>query len=64
LTLSVEERAELANSLLDGLDDACDPSVEAAWESEILRRMEDVDSGTIQSMTLIEARRELPSALD
>ncbi len=35
LTLSVEERADLANSLLESLDDAADASVEAAWEAEV-----------------------------
>jgi len=43
LTLSVEERADLANSRLESLDDATDPSVEAAWQAEIVRRMEEID---------------------
>jgi len=34
------------------------------WEAEILRQLKDVDSGTIEPMTLIEARRELSSALE
>ena len=64
MTLPVEERAELANSLLDSLDDATDPSVEAAWQAEILRRMEEVDSGKVVPETLEEARRRLASALE
>jgi len=64
MTLPIEERAELANSLLDSLDDATDSSVEAAWEAEILRRMEEVDSGKVVPDTLEDARRKLASALE
>jgi putative addiction module component (TIGR02574 family) len=55
LTLSVEERAGLANSLLESLDDATDPSVEAAW-AEIVRRMEEIDRGKVKPVSLAEAR--------
>jgi len=64
LTLSVEERADLANSLLESLDDATDPSVEAAWQAEIVRRMEEIDSGKVKPVSLAEARRRLSSALE
>ena len=64
LTLSVEERADLANSLLESLDDATDSSVEAAWEAEIVRRMEEIDSGKVKPVSLAEARRRLSSALE
>jgi len=64
MTLPIEERAELANSLLDSLDNAADSSVEAAWEAEILRRMAEVDSGKVVPDTLEEARRKLASALE
>ena len=64
LTLSVEERADLANSLLESLDDAADASVEAAWEAEVLRRMEEIDSGKVKPVSLAEARRRLSAALE
>jgi len=64
LTLSVEERADLANSRLESLDDATDPSVEAAWQAEIVRRMEEIDSGKVKPVSLAEARRRLSSALE
>lgn len=63
MTLSVEERAGLATSLLESLDDATDPSVEAAW-AEIVRRMEEIDRGKVKPVSLAEARRRLSSALE
>jgi putative addiction module component (TIGR02574 family) len=64
LTLPVEERAELAGSLIDSLDNSEDESVEAAWDVEIARRMEDLDSGRVKSVSLEEARRRLSSAIE
>ena len=64
LNLSVAERAELAGSLIESLDEADDESVQAAWDAEILRRMEDLNSGKIKLVSLAEARRRLSSSLD
>ncbi|MGB1109936.1 MAG: addiction module protein, partial [Gammaproteobacteria bacterium] len=44
LTLSTAERAELADDLIKSLDTARDQGVEEAWEQEILRRIELIDS--------------------
>lgn len=64
LTLPVAERAELAGSLIESLDEAKDKSVEAAWEEEIARRMKELDSGKTELVSLDEARRRLSSAID
>ena len=66
LALTVEERAQLAGSLLESLDDTSeDPaSVEAAWNEEIARRMEDMDSGRVKPVSLEEFRRKLSSAAE
>jgi len=64
LTLPVAERAELAGSLIESLDEAVDESVEAAWNEEIARRMEDLDSGRVKPISLEEARRRLSSAIE
>jgi len=64
LNLTVEERAELAGSLIESLDDVQDKSVAAAWEKEILRRMEDLDSGRVTPVSLEEARQRLSSAIE
>ncbi|HKW62871.1 MAG TPA: addiction module protein [Candidatus Acidoferrum sp.] len=45
LTLSEEERAELASSLIDSLDATVEEGVEDAWDREIARRIADLDSG-------------------
>ena len=47
LKLSPEERAALATSLLDSLEEGVDEGVEAAWAVEIAKRLEDLDSGRV-----------------
>jgi putative addiction module component (TIGR02574 family) len=64
LSLPVSERADLAGSLIESLDDAQDESVAAAWDEEVARRMADIDSGAVQPVSLEEARRRLSSALE
>ena len=66
LALSAEERAELAGSLLESLDDAHEDSeaVEAAWSEEIARRIEDLDSGKVKPVSLDAFRRKLSSAAE
>ena len=47
LSLSEQERAQLAHTLLRSLDSAENVSeVDAAWEAEITRRVERVKQGT------------------
>ena len=64
LTLPVAERAELAGSLIESLDEADDESVKAAWDEEIVRRMEDLNSGRVKPISLEEARRRLSSVIE
>ena len=64
LALPVTERAELAGSLIESLDHAEDQSVEAAWEKEVVRRMAQIDSGEVESVSLEQARRKLSSAIE
>lgn len=64
LSLPVSERADLAGSLIESLDETQDPSVVAAWEEEVARRMADIDSGAVKPVSLDEARRRLLSALE
>ena len=51
LALSEEERAELASTLIDSLDTLLDPSAEAAWQEEIARRSDELQSGKISSVS-------------
>jgi len=64
LSLAVSERADLAGSLIESLDETQDESVEAAWDEEVARRMADIDSGGVKPVSLEEARRRLLSALE
>ena len=43
--LSVRERAELAHFLIGSLDEAEDVDAEAAWDLELTRRFEEIQSG-------------------
>jgi putative addiction module component (TIGR02574 family) len=49
LALPDKERADLAGSLIDSLDDSVDENAEAAWQEEIVRRLEDVQSGKVKN---------------
>ena len=42
------ERAELAAYLIDSLDEADDPGVDAAWEAELLRRVDQIRRGDVE----------------
>jgi putative addiction module component (TIGR02574 family) len=64
LSLPVAERAELAGSLIESLDETEDAAVEAAWDLEVIRRMQDFDSGKVTPVSLEEARRTLSSAIE
>ena len=58
LTLSDKERAELASSLIDSLDPTVDADAEQAWQEEIARRLEEVESGRINAIPSDEVRRK------
>ncbi len=64
LELPFGERAELAGSLIESLEDAEDEAVQAAWDAEIVRRMEDLNSGRVKPTSLEEAQRRLSSAIE
>jgi putative addiction module component (TIGR02574 family) len=64
LALPAEERVDLASTLIDSLDATVDENVEAAWQEEISRRMEDLDSGRVKPVSLEEFRRRLSSAAE
>lgn len=43
--LSLEERTEMANLLIESLDTGADHDVEATWDTELARRVDEVRSG-------------------
>jgi putative addiction module component (TIGR02574 family) len=68
LSLPVDERAALANTLLDSLnladDDQADDSVEEAWDKEVARRMKDLDAGRAVTVPWEELRIQLLTRLN
>ena len=63
LALPVEERTALANTLLDSLEDA-DESVQAAWDEEVARRMQDLQAGKAVTVPWEELHQELLAMLN
>lgn len=55
MTLSERERAKLAHDLVASLDGPADISVAEAWDSEICRRINDIESGKTELMDVDEA---------
>ena len=62
LKLTVKERAEVAERLISSLDETPDADVERAWQEEIHRRMQEVDSGTTKTIPWEEVQRRLRHA--
>jgi putative addiction module component (TIGR02574 family) len=60
LALSVDERAALANTLLDTLESTKESvSVQEAWDAEVARRIEDLKAGKAVTVPWEELHREL-----
>ena len=59
LRLPPEARGALAGHLLDSLDTKVDSDVEEAWDAEISRREQELESGKVKPMSWAEARREI-----
>jgi putative addiction module component (TIGR02574 family) len=58
LALPEKERADLAGSLIESLDTSVDENAEAAWQEEILRRLEEVRSGKVKTTPWNEVRQK------
>jgi putative addiction module component (TIGR02574 family) len=59
LALPTEARAALAGSLLDSLDTEVDEDAEAAWASELNRRVAEFDNGAVKTIPWAEIRNRL-----
>ena len=58
LSLPDHERAELAGNLLDSLDTAVDDDAEVAWQEEIARRLQQVETGAVKTIPWEDVRRK------
>jgi putative addiction module component (TIGR02574 family) len=59
LALPIEARAALAGSLLDSLDTEVDEDAEAAWATEVNRRVAELDRSAVKTIPWAEVRRRL-----
>jgi putative addiction module component (TIGR02574 family) len=62
LSLSEEERADLACSLMDSLDTLVDADAETAWAEEIERRVADLESGKVKTVPWENVRADFGEA--
>ncbi|HEX3086378.1 MAG TPA: addiction module protein [Pyrinomonadaceae bacterium] len=63
LELPADDRARIAAELIASLDEGEDPDVEAAWASEIERRIDEVESGEAETISWEEARARIRAIL-
>lgn len=63
LALPEADRAALAGSLLESLDQVVDADAEHAWQDEIARRISDLDSGKVRTVPWEEVRGKLTARL-
>lgn len=63
LTLPATERATLAGSLIESLEEVDEGSVQDAWDDEIARRIEELDSGKAKTISWDEVRRRIAAKL-
>lgn len=59
LELPPEDRAAIATSLIESLDDDADDDAEALWAAEIARRVAEIKAGEAQLIPWTEVRRRL-----
>jgi putative addiction module component (TIGR02574 family) len=62
VAVATAERDEPARSLVESLDSSKDKSVRAAWDAEISRRIDEIDSGKVKPVPIKHARRRLALA--
>ncbi len=58
LALPENERAELAGNLISSLDATVDRDVDAAWQQEVMRRLHEVQSGKVETVSWEEVQQK------
>lgn len=54
-----KERARIAETLISSLDKEADAEVELAWQNEIAKRLNEIDSGKVKCVPWEEVRSRL-----
>lgn len=63
LSLSVDQRAKLAEELLSSLDRLSEAEAEQLWFAEATRRAEEIDRGDVQRIPADDVRRRAQALL-
>jgi putative addiction module component (TIGR02574 family) len=63
LALPENERAELAGNLISSLETAVDADVDAAWQHEVSRRLQEVQSGSVKTVPWEDVRKKARTLL-
>jgi putative addiction module component (TIGR02574 family) len=63
LSLPEEERTALGSSLIESLEEVSDPGAECAWDEEIARRIQDLNSGKAKTASWEEVRQRMSARL-
>ena len=63
LALPPDARASIADSLLESLDQEFEAGASEEWEREIQRRIAEVESGKVKTISWSDAREHLMSRL-
>lgn len=59
MQLPPEARAALAGALIDSLDNHVDEDAEEEWNTEIQRRLDELDTGALNAVPWSEAREQI-----
>ena len=63
LELPPRSRVRLAERIMESIDDYADPQLEADWETEIERRVKEIESGVEKGIPAEQVMKEARSAL-
>jgi putative addiction module component (TIGR02574 family) len=63
LSLPEDDRTALVRSLIESLDGATEEGVEHAWDQEIARRIEELDSDKAKTVAWEEIRQRVTARL-
>jgi putative addiction module component (TIGR02574 family) len=61
LTLPEEERTALVRSLIESLEEVTGQEAKRAWDKEIARRIDELDSGRVKTVSWEEVRQRIPA---
>jgi len=59
LNLDDKDRASLAGALIESLYGEAEPGAEEAWEAVIKRRVEELETGTVETVPWSEVKERL-----